>query len=62
MIINNDKIVHQIWFQGKDKIPEKYHNNLKKTKNTLKNWRHIIWDDESIQKELKKMGLKYLNK
>ena len=62
MVNDDEKIVHQIWFQGKDKIPKKYYKNLKKTKNTLKNWRHVIWDDESLQKELKQMGPKYINK
>lgn len=61
-MLNNEKIVHQIWFQGKDKIPKKYHKNLKKTKKTLKNWRHIIWDDNSLQSVLKEMGEKYIQK
>lgn len=57
-----NKIVHQIWFQGKENIPKKYYNNIKTNKNILQDWQYIIWDDFSIQKLLEKMGKKYLDK
>ena len=47
------KIIHQIWIQGKDKIPDKFKDNLIKVKTMNKNWEHIIWDEKSIKEFLK---------
>lgn len=48
------KIIHQIWFQGKDNIPEfheKYQNICKKMYPT---WKYMFWDNHLIRKFIKK--------
>ena len=55
------KIIHQIWFQGKDKIPEKYHKNIESIKNHYKTWTYILWTDESIRQLLNEEELKLYN-
>tara|TARA_Y100000389_G_scaffold204962_1_gene261296 strand:+ start:5840 stop:6625 length:786 start_codon:yes stop_codon:yes gene_type:complete len=60
--MESKKYIHQIWFQGKHEIPNKYLKNIEKTKNKLSNWEHIIWDDMSIQALLKEKNIKYYNK
>nr|AEX62747.1 uncharacterized glycosyl transferase [Moumouvirus Monve] len=45
-------ILHQIWIQGYDKIPDdlkKYFINCQKVNN---NFEHILWDDDKIRKLL----------
>jgi mannosyltransferase OCH1-like enzyme len=42
------KIIHQIWLQGYDNIPDKYKLNMKKTKDMNKDWNHVLWDDLKI--------------
>jgi len=55
-----NKTIHQIWFQGKDKVPNKFLLNIEKTKKNLKNWNYILWDNNSIKELLKTMNPKYL--
>jgi len=55
------KIIHQIWFQGKNKIPERFLLNIKKNK-SFTDWEYKIWDNESILKLLATMNPKYLDK
>lgn len=47
------KIIHQIWLQGKDKIPENNVNMYKTVSKTNPNWKHIIWTDTSIKEYFK---------
>ena len=46
------KIIHQIWTQGCDKIPEKYHKYIEGWKN--KGYKYMCWSDESIKELLQK--------
>ena len=55
------KIIHQIWFQGEDKIPDKYHKNIELIKNHYKTWTYILWTDESIKQILNDKELKLYN-
>lgn len=43
------KIIHQIWYQGQNKIPEDLKENCRKIKNLHPKWEHILWDDDRIQ-------------
>ncbi len=42
------KIIHQIWLQGKDQIPNKFLDNIKKIKEMHMNWEYFLWDEISI--------------
>ncbi len=44
------KIIHQIWMQGEDNIPEKYNKNIESIKSIHKNWEYILWDEIKILK------------
>jgi len=46
------KIIHQIWWQGKDKIPKTYPNHCQSWKDKNKNFKYIFWDEEKIMKLL----------
>lgn len=49
-----NKIIHQIWLQGKEFVPVKYDSNIAKIKNMLNNeWQYIIWDEVEILKVIK---------
>jgi mannosyltransferase OCH1-like enzyme len=47
------KIIHQIWTQGCDKVPEKYRKYQDKWKNKS-GYKYICWDDKSIKELIKK--------
>ena len=42
------KIIHQIWFQGANNVPSKYHSNISKMKQFHPNWEYKLWDEQSI--------------
>lgn len=42
------KIIHQIWFQGKNKIPKKYILFQQKWKILHKNFKYKFWDEKKI--------------
>ena len=44
------KIIHQIWFQGEDQIPDKYLTNRKLWLDTHSDWQYILWDQSAIEK------------
>ncbi len=46
------KIIHQIWFQGADKIPDKYTKNIDTTRHNNQNFEYMLWDDEKIKNTL----------
>ena len=45
---NIPKIIHQIWFQGENNIPDfhKKYQNICKT--MYSNWEYMFWDNDSI--------------
>ena len=47
------KTVHQIWLQGKKKLPKSYKENIEKCKKLNDN-DHILWDHWKIRKLIKK--------
>jgi len=54
------KIIHQIWIQGEDKIPEKFHENISKNKENNPDWKYIIWDEPMIMQLLKETNPEWL--
>ena len=48
------KIIHQIWLQGKDVIPEKYIPKIDNIKKLHPNWEYKIWDEKSFLQLLQK--------
>lgn len=48
------KIIHQIWLQGENNIPEKFLPEISRIKNFHPSWQHIMWDDITIINLLRK--------
>lgn len=48
---NSVKIIHHIWFQGSDKVPEPYRTNMKQCADMNHEWKHIVWSDETLREE-----------
>ncbi len=46
------KIIHQIWIQGVDEVPEYFKPWMDKWKELHPNWEHKFWDKDSINKLL----------
>lgn len=50
------KVTHQIWFQGWDQLPPKYHRDTEKLSILNQNWTHMKWDEQSLRAECAKFG------
>lgn len=50
------KVTHQVWFQGWDKLPEKYREDAEKLSNFNQNWEHKKWDEHSLRAECEKFS------
>lgn len=48
------RIIHQIWLQGSDHLPEKYLTTTDRMKNFHPQWKYILWSEVDILKELTK--------
>jgi mannosyltransferase OCH1-like enzyme len=56
------KTLHFIWWQGIDKIPDKFSNNINTWRLNNKNYNIFIWDEQSIKKLVNKnYNLNHLN-
>jgi mannosyltransferase OCH1-like enzyme len=44
------KIIHQIWFQGEENIPQKFLPYINTLKSNNPDFKYILWDDSSLQK------------
>lgn len=55
-----NKIIHQIWIQGEEYIPIKYHEYIKEIKRLHPKWEYKFWDDRSIIDLLRKQDNKYI--
>ncbi len=52
------KIIHQIWYQGIDKVPHDLQENSIKIKQIHPTWQYILWDDTLIrEKFIDKQGI-----
>jgi len=47
--MNHPKIIHQIWLQGEDKIPDKYQKAVSKLKKLHPDYEYKLWDDNSLR-------------
>lgn len=56
------KIIHQIWFQGFNNLPEKYIDNVKSIRELNPDWQYIQWDDSTIKLLLYTLGQAYVDK
>jgi len=50
------KVTHQIWFQGWNNLPEKYHRDTEKLSILNQNWEHVKWDEQSLRAECEKFS------
>lgn len=50
------KCIHQIWFQGAERVPPQYKENVMLLKSMNPGWKHIVWDETSLRKECAKLG------
>jgi inositol phosphorylceramide mannosyltransferase catalytic subunit len=50
-------IIHQIWLQGEENIPDKFNENIASIKNMHKSWTYYLWDEVKILVLLKKNKL-----
>lgn len=41
--------IHQIWWQGEDQIPVKYHKNIEAVKKFHPGWKYVLWDQKKIE-------------
>lgn len=56
------KIAHFIWYQGADKVPDKYKANIQSVIDKNPGWVVKVWDEESIEKLVSTLGQQYLDK
>ncbi len=56
------KTTHQIWFQGWENLPEKYHDDTEKLSILNPNWEHMKWDEASLRAECEKFSSEALSK
>lgn len=56
------KITHQIWMQGWDVLPSKFHGNVKRLHDLNPNYTHMKWDEEGLRLECRKYGEECLRK
>ena len=56
------KIIHQIWFQGWDKLPDEYQKNVQSVIDHNPGYKHIKWDDKNIRAAIQSIGPEYLAK
>jgi mannosyltransferase OCH1-like enzyme len=56
MVDKIPNIIHQVWLQGNDKVPDKFKKNVEKIreKHSSQKWKYIIWDEKSFLEDFKK--------
>ena len=50
------RITHQIWMQGWDELPAKFHGNVRALRELNPNYTHMTWDEKSLRLECRKYG------
>lgn len=50
------RITHQIWLQGWDELPEKFHENVRLLHSKNPEYTHMTWDEKSLRAECAKVG------
>lgn len=54
------KIIHQIWFQGEDFIPEHLISYQKSWKEKNKDYQYMFWDENSIKDLIKQVNVNWI--
>ena len=52
------KIIHQIWFQGCDKTPDKFTKNIESVKKHSDGWTYKCWSEDDLYKQCQKFSSK----
>lgn len=53
--MNIPKIIHQIWIQGEENLPKKYHTSVQSFKSMIpQGYEYFFWDDSKIKELLEK--------
>lgn len=50
------KVTHQVWIQGWDQIPEKFHSNVNRLREMNPTWKHRTWDHARLRKACEEYG------
>lgn len=50
------KITHQVWIQGWDQLPEKFHSNVNLLREVNPAWTHRTWDHARLRKACEEYG------
>jgi mannosyltransferase OCH1-like enzyme len=48
------RVIHQIWFQGQEKMPQKYLTYQRNTIELHKEYRYVFWDGQRIERLIEK--------
>lgn len=56
------KIIHQIWYQGWNKFPERLKVNVDSVSAMNPDWTRMTWDENSLRDAVASLGQKYLDK
>ena len=50
------KVTHQVWMQGWDQLPQKFHKNVEKLYRLNPDWEHKTWDETQLRKACEEYG------
>lgn len=50
------KVTHQVWMQGWEQLPTKFHENVEKLRSTNPTWEHKTWDQAQLRKACEEYG------
>ena len=50
------KVTHQVWMQGWDQLPQKFHKNVEKLHRLNPDWEHKTWDEAQLRKACEEYG------
>ena len=50
------KVTHQVWMQGWDQLPQKFHKNVEKLRRLNPDWEHKTWDEAQLRKACEEYG------
>lgn len=56
------KLTHRIWFQGWDKVPVKFHENVRRLEEMNPEFEHKTWDEHALRRECELLGKPYAEK
>lgn len=48
--------MHQVWFQGRDRVPAKYHASMRRLRTLNPGWQHHVWADADLRQACALVG------